>query len=158
MFLSPNVYVTMNKTLEDGPPLTFFKIITAHQGLDLPECLRRTVGWRLIIMRIKTGRDTDHSSGIIRLSRRTTVEPAIFFLEGSFVWLPIFTLSRAAVPASVSRRSLDNELAPSWGGLSEVPGPNRQAEFEASQQTSHEMFLLKFGKKSRRRRNVTSDE
>lgn len=71
----------------------------------------------------------------------------------------MFTLSQAAVPASVSRLSLESEPAPSWGELSET-GPDREAEIEASQQTGleFEIFLLKLGKKERKRRNVTFDE
>ena len=71
----------------------------------------------------------------------------------------MFILSRAAVQASVSRRSLESEPALSWGGLLET-GPDREAEIEASQQTGLEIeiFLLKLGKRKRNRRNVTFDE
>ena len=61
------------------------------------------------------------------------------------------------VPASVSRRSLENEPAPSWERSSET-GPDREAEIEANQETGRVIFFLKLGKKKRKRQNVTSDE
>lgn len=158
----------MNKTLEGRPLLTFLRIITAPPAI-INLSVWDELGWKMVIHLNYNSCKNRKRYGLLVRANDPWYNSSVktnycevcdtFFVEGSSVWLPVFTLSRAAVPASVSRLSLESEPAPSWGELSET-GPDREAEIEASQQTGleFEIFLLKLGKKERKRRNVTFDE